>query len=162
MGVPMYRRNWKRLQPSSMGHAMRLLLEYAKEVHNLSVERVADRMGIKHWTLYKYADGGSLPSHLIRPLEHACECPYQYLTRYIAHSGHLMTIAIPTGRKAKAKNINALQSSCTTAIDALLRFAERHISADETLQALTATMEDLAWHRAEVERTDLPELDFGE
>ncbi|TVO70876.1 hypothetical protein FHP88_15595 [Sedimenticola selenatireducens] len=158
----MYRRNWKHLQPSSMDHAMRLDLEYAKEMKNLSVERVADRMGIKHWTLYKYVDNGSLPSHLIRPFEHACECPHQFLTRYIAHSGHLMTIGIPTGRKAKAKNINALQSSCTNAIDALLKFADQEMTADETLNALTATMEDLAWHRAEVERTDLPELDFGE
>lgn len=157
----MPRRNWKRLQPTNLDHAMRLCLEYAKETRNLSVERVADRMGVKHWTLYKYVDNGSLPSHLIRAFEHACECPYHYLTRYLCHSAHLMAIDLPTGRKAQAQEINALQSSCTSAIDALLKFGAGVLSADETITALTATMEDLAYHRAEVERVALPELDFG-
>ncbi|MEJ1496355.1 MAG: helix-turn-helix transcriptional regulator [Candidatus Sedimenticola sp. (ex Thyasira tokunagai)] len=156
----MHRRNWKRLQPTSQDHAMRLCLDYAKETKNLSVERVADRMGIKHWTLYKYVDNGSLPSHLIRAFEHACECPYHYLTRYLCHSAHLMAIDLPIGRKAKAKDINALQGSCTGAIDALLKYGAGDISADDTLAALTTTMEDLAYQRAEVERVALPELDF--
>lgn len=158
----MSRRNWKQLQPTTQDHAMRLCLEWAKETKNLSVERVADRMGIKHWTLYKYVDNGSLPSHLIRPFEHACECPHHYLTRYLCHSAHLLAINLPLGRKAGAREINALQGSCTGAIDALLKFAAGELDTGSTLAALTATLEDLAYHRAEVERVSLPELDFGE
>ena len=141
---------------------MRLSLEWAKETKNLSVERVADRMGVKLRTLYKYVDNGTLPSHLIRPFEHACECPYHYLTSYLCHSAHLLAINLPTGRQAGAREINALQGSCTGAIDALLKFAAGELNADETITALTSTMEDLAYHRAEVARVAEPELNFGE
>ena len=41
---------------------------------------------------------------------------------------------------------------------------QRHIEieADAALLALTATMEDLAWHRGTVERSLQPGLEFGE
>lgn len=41
----MSRRDWKRLRAHSLVHALRLCKEFAQERHNLSVERIADRMG---------------------------------------------------------------------------------------------------------------------
>ena len=48
------RRNWKRLQPTSLRNALELCKEHARERLNRSVERIADEMGITdHWTVYK-------------------------------------------------------------------------------------------------------------
>jgi len=61
-GIPMTKRNWKRVQPSSLRNALELCKDYAKERHNLSVERIADRMGLSdHWTVYKWIQTGRIP-----------------------------------------------------------------------------------------------------
>lgn len=158
----MLKRNWKRLQPHSLRHAMELCLEYAREVHHLSVDRVADRMGVNKWTLYKWIPDEKLPVHLVRAFEHACECPHCYVTRYLCHSARLLAIPMPTGRQASAREINALQASCTRAVDHLLRFVEGEAHVEDTLEALTQTMEDLAWHRGSVERSRQPDFEFEE
>lgn len=50
----MSRRNWKHIQPTSLRQALELCKDHAKERHNLSVERIAERMGLAdHWALYK-------------------------------------------------------------------------------------------------------------
>ncbi|MDO5940617.1 hypothetical protein [Burkholderia cepacia] len=72
-GIPMSRRNWKRVRPMSLRHALELCKDYAKERHNLSVERIAERMGLAdHWTLYKWFQSGRMPLNLVRPFESAC------------------------------------------------------------------------------------------
>ena len=42
----MTRRNWKRIQPTSLRNALELCKDHAKERHNLSVERIAEQMGL--------------------------------------------------------------------------------------------------------------------
>ncbi|WP_157384056.1 hypothetical protein [Burkholderia glumae] len=48
----MTRRNWKHVQSNSQLHALELRKGHAKKRHNLSVERIAERMkfrkGISH------------------------------------------------------------------------------------------------------------------
>jgi len=47
----MIRRDWKRLRAASLVEALRLCKAYAQERANLSVERIADRMGVTHDSL---------------------------------------------------------------------------------------------------------------
>ena len=59
----MRRRNWKRVNPTSLRHAMELCLDYGREKRNLSVDRVADLMGMpSKYTLYKWLENGRMPA----------------------------------------------------------------------------------------------------
>lgn len=156
---PKPRRNWKALRACSLPQAMELCLTYARETHNLGVERIADRMGLaSHWVIYKWMEEGGMPARYIRAFEHACGATY--VTRYIAASAHMLVIDLPTGRRAQAADIQALQEACTAAVGAVLAFAAGRQQADDTHAALTVALERLAAERAEVERYTTPELPF--
>ncbi len=155
--TPKPRRNWKGLRANSLPQAMELCLTYARETANLSVERIADRMGQpSHWVLYKWMQDGSIPARMIRPFEFACGC--EYVTRFIAASAHKLLIDLPSGRNAQPGDIQAVQEACTAAVGALIAFAAGRTAADDTHAALTVALERLAAERAEVERHFAPEL----
>ncbi|MBI2397708.1 MAG: hypothetical protein HYV17_07910 [Xanthomonadales bacterium] len=153
----MTRRNWKRFAASSLQEAFEACIEYGREQQQLSVDRIADRMGLpSKWALYKWMESGSMPVRLLRSFEHACGA--DFVTRYLATSAHLLTVAMPTGRCAAVADIAALQASCTEAVQALIEFTGGKRTQGETLAALTAAMEALATERGNVERHHQPEL----
>ena len=157
----MIRRNWKRIQPTSLRHALELCKDFAKERHNLSVERIAERMGLTdHWTVYKWIQTGRIPANMIRPYETACGI--DYVTRWLAASSGRLLIDIPTGRKADAADMQALQELLNTAVGQLLQFYGGKAEAGDTLAAIQQAMEGLAWHRGNVQKHAQPELDFEE
>ncbi|SFB28272.1 hypothetical protein SAMN05216248_10451 [Pseudomonas simiae] len=91
----MNRRRWKTIQPTSLRHGLELCKDFAKEAHNMSVERIAVEMGVTdQWTVYKWLQTGRMPANMIRPYERACGC--DYVTRWIAASAGRLTIVIPT------------------------------------------------------------------
>lgn len=158
----MSRRAWKKLVPDSLRAAIELTLEFARTERRLSVDRVADRMGLaSKWVLYKWLENGRLPATLIRTFEHACDCPHLYVTRYLAHSAHQLVIPMPTGRVPAGADIHALQAALTDAVGGLLDFAEGRRSAPETLGGLTSALEALAFQREQIARCSQPELEFG-
>ena len=115
------KRNWKKVRPTSLLHALELCVDYAREVHNLSVERIADRMGeTTHHALYKWLAEGGMPMRKLRPFEHACGCKFG--SRWVAMSGDLLTIDIPTGRSGDSHDVMALQETLNDAVGALLAF----------------------------------------
>ena len=66
-------RNWKTYQPSSLRDALKACKDYALAKRNLSVERIAERMGLEdHWALYKWLSNGRMPAVSIHPYELAC------------------------------------------------------------------------------------------
>ena len=157
----MSRRNWKRIQPTSLRNALELCKDHAKERHNLSVERIAESMGLTdHWTVYKWIQTGRIPANMIRPYETACGI--DYVTRWLAASSGRLLIDIPTGRKADAADMQALQELLNTAVGQLLQFYGGKAEANDTLCAIQQAMEALAWHRGNVEKHAQPELDFQE
>lgn len=157
----MSRRNWKRIQPTSLRHALELCKDFAKERHNLSVERIAESMGLTdHWTVYKWIQSGRIPANMIRPYETACGI--DYVTRWLAASSGRLLIDIPTGRKADAADMQALQELLNTAVGQLLQFYGGKAEAGDTLAAIQQAMEGLAWHRGNVQKHAQPELDFEE
>ena len=150
-------RNWKNRQPASLRQAMEWCLAYAREQHNHSVDRVADRMGLANkWALYKWMESGRLPAILIQPFERACGI--DYVTRYVAYSAHKLLIDIPAGKPANSGDINALQGSFAEAISLLLQFYGGKATADETVSALTSVMTGLGSHRENVRMHGDPEL----
>lgn len=159
----MPKRAWKQLAPQSLRHAMRLSLDFARDERNRSVARVADHMGLpSEWTLYKWMESARLPAVLIRAFESACDCPHLYVTRYLAHSAHLLVIPMPSGRALRDADIHTTQAVLTGAVGALLAHAERHRTAEDTIAALTVAMETLAYQREQIAREDQPELEFGD
>ncbi|HDZ10048.1 hypothetical protein [Pseudohongiella sp.] len=157
----MSRINWNKVQPTSITHAMELCVGCAREKKNLSVERIAELMGLAgHHSLYKWMAEGRMPAVLVRPFEHACGA--SFVSRYMAHSAQYLTLKIPSGSKADARDINALQSSLTSAVGALIKFHDAQLSQDDCIAALTGALENLAWHRANVEKADTPELSLFE
>lgn len=157
----MSRRNWKRIQPTSLRNALELCKDHAKERHNLSVERIAESMGLTdHWTVYKWIQSGRIPANMIRPYETACGI--DYVTRWLAASSGRLLIDIPTGRKADAADMQALQELLNTAVGQLLQFYGGKAEAGDTLAAIQQAMEGLAWHRGNVQKHAQPELDFEE
>ncbi|MDY6979194.1 MAG: hypothetical protein SV201_04895 [Pseudomonadota bacterium] len=156
----MPRRNWNRIQPTSIGHAMELCIDYAKEKDpTFSIDRLAEFLGQQNkWIVYKWIGEGRLPAILIRPFQTACGI--NFITRYLAHSDQHMLIKMPTGRKTTNKDINALNMVSHETIGLLMRFNDGAATADETITAITEVMESFAWHKGNVEKSAQPELDF--
>jgi len=153
----MSRRNWKKVRANSLRHAMELCLEFAREKQNLSVDRVADLMGLpSKWTLYKWLENGRIPAVLIRPFEHACGA--DYMTLYIAASSNRLVIDIPNGRKATNAEVNELQGSFSDAMGLLIRFYQGQSAAEDTITALNHVMGGIAWHSENVSKSQTPEL----
>jgi hypothetical protein len=157
----MARRNWKTVRANSLRHGIELCLEFAREKQNLSVDRVADLMGLpSKWTIYKWLENGRLPAVLIRSFEHACGV--DFVTLYIAASSNRLVIDIPSGRKANAGEVNELQGSFSEAMGLLIRFYQGESEANTTINALNNVMSDIAWHRENVRKSDSPELSLFE
>lgn len=157
----MTRRNWKRIQPTSLSHALELCLTHARERLNRSVDRVADQMGLTNkWVLYKWIQSGRIPAILIRPFETACGI--DYVTRYLGFSAHKLLIDIPTGRRATGHEINDLHCSFSRAVETLVGFYDGKTGADEAISRLAEHMETVAWHAGNVERYQQPELALEE
>ena len=155
----MNRRRWKNVRPTSLRHALELCKDFAIDAHNKSVQRIADEMGLPdHWALYKWLQTGRMPANLIRPYERVCNC--DYVTRWIAASAGRLTIEMPTGRNCTAQDTPALQELLTTAAGKLLAFYAKNSEAEETLTAIQAAMEGLAWHRGNVSQTQHPQLEL--
>ena len=155
------RRNWKRIQPISLRHALELCKEHARERHNYSVERIAEAMGITdHWTVYKWLQTGRIPANLIRPYETACGI--DYVTRWIAASAGKMLVDIPSGRRLESTDVVDLHNGFGAALQLLTDFYGSKAEPEATIAALTAHLQDVAWHRANVAQFATPELNFTE
>jgi len=157
----MKKRNWKTAQPSSIRQALEWSLEHAKERQNLSVERIAERMGLaNHWALYKWASEGRMPAVSIPAFEHVCGI--NLVSRWLAATGSKLLIDLPTGRNCNAEDMQELQAVLHTATGVLMAFYNGTADAAATLAAIQAGMEGLAWHRGNVQQHCHPQLELGE
>lgn len=156
----MSRRNWKRLRPNSLVEALRLCKEFAQERHNLSIERIADRMGATHDSLYKWLATGRLPAILIPAYELACGC--NFASEWLAASAGKLVINMPTGRSVGQTDMVELNTGFAAALQLLTDFYASPAQADpaQTLAAMTSHLQQVAWHHANVGRAANPELEF--
>lgn len=156
---PTPRRNWKRLQPTSLRQALELCKDHAREVLNRSVERIAEAMGVTdHWSLYKWIQTGRIPANMVRPYELACGI--DYVTRWLAASAGKLVIAIPTGRALRDSDLAQFSNGFGAALQLLTDFYAGKATTDKTMEALQNHLEQVAWHHANVRQHGTPELDF--
>lgn len=156
----MTRRNWKLARPASMVEALRLCKEFAQDKKNLSIERIADLMGVTHDSLYKWLATGRLPSILIPAYELACGC--NFASAWLVTSAGKLVIDMPRGRKASTADVVDVNTSCAAALALLTAFYAKPDGADTeaTLAALRHHLEQVAYHHANVASYTTPELDF--
>lgn len=110
----------KRQRANSLVHALRLCKEWAQVKRHLSVERIADRMGTTHDSLYKWLATGRMPAILIPAYELACGC--HYVSEWLAASSGALVVPMPTGRKAEGTELLDMNSSCAAALQLLTQF----------------------------------------
>jgi hypothetical protein len=157
----MIRRNWKTARPTSLLHAMELCKQYALVKHNMSEQRIAERMGLpNHWALYKWLASGRMPAVMIPAYEAACGC--HYVTQWLAASAGKLAIDMPTGKACDATDIQELQVLLHATTGALLAFHAGQQDADHTLATIQCAMESLGWHHGNVAQHKTPQLDLGE
>lgn len=156
----MSRRNWKRARPNSLPEALRLCKEFALDKKNLSVERIADRMGASHDSLYKWLATGRMPAILIPAYEHACGT--HFVSDWLAASAGRMVIDMPTGRAVDQAELVELNSEFAAVLQALTSFYANpnQDDADQVVSGLTRHLQQVAWHRANVAQHATPELEF--
>lgn len=153
------KRNWKKVRPTSLLHALELCIEHARETKNFSVDRVAECMGEEnHHNLYKWLANGRMPMVKQRAFENACGA--NFVSRWHAISAGMLVIDIPNGRSANGEDVLALQETLNDAVGALLAFYKGNEPAEQVLARITAGMEGLAFHRENVRKFDQPELDL--
>jgi len=153
-------RNWKRYQPNTLRDALQGCKQYALERHNLSVERIAERMGLEdHWALYKWIANGRMPTVLVPAYQHACGI--DLVTRWLAASDHKLLVEMPTGRRAVQTDMVELNTGFAKALQLLTNFyTTTGADTTETLDALRLHLEQVAYHQANVAKFSSPELDF--
>lgn len=153
------KRNWKRYVPGSTLEAIRACKDYAIERHNLSVERIADRMGITADLLYKWLSNGQMHAALIQNYEAICGC--HFVSDHLTHSHGKLAVPIPTGRNLDDDDMLAMHQSFSAAMALLANFYAGRADLPTTQAALTAHMEATAWHRANLAAHDQPELELS-
>jgi hypothetical protein len=156
----MTKRNWKRVRPSSAIEALRLCKDFAQAEKNMSIERIADRMGVSHDSLYKWLSKGSLPFILVPAFEYACGC--HFASEWAVASAGKLVIPMPSGRTASQTDMVELNTGFGAALQLLSDFytAPAKDDATETLAALTNHLQQVAWHHANVGQHANPELEF--
>ncbi|PKM31755.1 MAG: hypothetical protein CVV07_01180 [Gammaproteobacteria bacterium HGW-Gammaproteobacteria-11] len=156
------KRKWKSWVPRSPAEAMEGCAQRALEHHRRGLERLAcDHLGQHNSSsLYKWMGNGRLPLTLILPFERACGVPL--ITRYLAAAHGKLLVDVPTGRKTQAQDVQQLQTVLNDAVGAVLAFSDGRKNANETLDALRAGLESLAWHHGNVEQHDQPQLELGD
>ena len=152
---------WNKLAPTSLRHALELCKDYAREVRNLSVERIADEMGVTdHWSLYKWMQNGRMPVNLVRPFESACGI--NYVSRWIATSGGKLLVDLAGGRLHGPDDMVTLNTSFSEALQLLSDFYAAGGKGDPkaTLDAINHHLQQCCYHRNNVAACAQPELEL--
>ncbi|MCO1336234.1 hypothetical protein MO867_18035 [Microbulbifer sp. OS29] len=157
------RRRWNKAVATNLRQALEWCKDYAKDIHNLSVERIAEGMGLAdHWALYKWIQTGRMPAVMIPAYERVCGC--DFVSRWLAASSGYLVVKIPSGKAASATDVLTLQGEISSAISTLVDFYNGKSDVAETLAELRKAMEGLAHHHRNVEEFHTPELplDLGD
>lgn len=156
----MPRRDWKLVVPASLLDAFRLCKDYARERRNLSVERIAELMGVTADALYKWLATGRMPANLIPPYEHVCGI--NFVSRHLAATGNYLVVPMPTGRLVSPTEIQQLQALLNTAVGKIIEFAAGQAEPEQALAAIQSGMGAMAWHHHNIRKSHQPELELDQ
>lgn len=144
--------------PSSLRAAFEADKAHALAHRRLNVERLAELLGTTPATLYKWIETDTMPVRALLAWQHLTGA--SHVVRYLASREGGVVIAVPAGRTTGSEDVHALQATLHDAVGALLAFVAGSVDRDACIAQLTAGLESLAWHRANVEKSDQPELEF--
>ncbi|MCK9987626.1 MAG: hypothetical protein AzoDbin1_04098 [Azoarcus sp.] len=144
--------------PSSLRAAFEADKTHAFRSRRLNVERLAELLGATPATLYKWIETETMPAKVLIGWQHLTGA--SNVVRYLASREGAVVIAVPSGHMASTDDVHALQTTLNEAVGALLEFMRGTLDRDTTLGRLGAGLESLAWHRANVDKSDQPELEF--
>lgn len=151
--------NWKKALPTNLPEAFWLVKEHGKQKKNLSVERIAELMGLDdHSILYKWIKSATMPVNKIASFEHVCGI--NFVSVYLASSDNKLLINIPTGKSLNPVTVMEMQATFNNALTLLMNCASGKATTEETVAALTKSMTDLAYQRENVQKSQTPELDL--
>ncbi len=156
------RKFWKAYQPTSCRDALHQCKTFAQEVRNLSVERIADQMGLPdHWALYKWIENGRFPFVLIPAYEAATGINLP--SRWLAATQRRLLVDMPVGRAATEDDLVQLGTGFQQAVQLLSDFYKSNGATDPApvLDALRSHLESVAHHHLNVAGFSQPELDFA-
>ncbi|WP_102797338.1 hypothetical protein [Bowmanella denitrificans] len=146
----------KRLIPRSLNEALQACKEYAVKHANMSVPRLADRIGSTPDSLYKYLGLGTLPVNKLVAYEEASGT--LFVTQYLAHSHGCLLVKIPSGRRASHKQLAELQKYSAEVISMLIDVNNDGGDVERTVEQIQLLMQDLAYHKTNTEKLRQPEL----
>ena len=156
------RKFWKAYQPTSCRDALHQCKTFAQEVRNLSVERIADQMGLPdHWALYKWIENGRFPFVLIPAYQNVCGI--NLVTRWMAMHERRLLVDMPVGKAGDEDDMVALATQFSQAVQLLRDFYKSSGATDPApvLAALRSHLESVAHHHFNVSGFSEPELDFA-
>lgn len=148
----------KRYQPKDLRDALRACKEVARERRRLSVERIADLMGVSADCLYKWLSDAKMPAASIPAYEHICGA--HFVTEYLAAGCGRIVVTIPAGAPSGVEDLAELQAQIAAAVARLLRCYRNGEDVAGTRAGLTGSIQSLAWHRENVAHLEQPELDL--
>jgi hypothetical protein len=156
----MRKRTWKSVRPGNLGEALELCVEYAAE-HRRPVKVLSDLMGVQSTTLYRWLADNSMPLNRVRQFESFCGA--SFISEYLCLAqGDKVVVAIPAGKRAGVTELAEVQGTFAEAMTLLVRFYQRGDGLDDTVNALTTTLSQLAYQRSNVQKSGAPELElFG-
>lgn len=159
MSFPHHQTNWKRYQPRDLKDAFRACKDRARDEHRLSVERIADLLGVSADALYKWMGDARMPASMIPGFEHICGA--HYVSDYLAAGHGRIVIQIPAGHPAAIEDLSELQVLIANSVAQLVRCYRGQATVDATQRDLTQSLQGLGWHRENVAHLTHPELDLG-
>lgn len=144
--------------PSSLRAALEADKAHALKHRRLSTERLAELMGTSPATLYKWLEQESMPAKALIAWQHLTGATNA--VRYLASRESCVVIQIPAGKAPDSDDVHILQATLNGAVGALLDFMAGKADREACMGKLSTGLESLAWHRANVEKSDQPELEF--
>lgn len=155
----MSKRNWKREKPYSITKALALTKQHGINEKNMSVERIADRLGENGDLLYKWIANGTMPVKKVIAFEEVCGI--NFLTQYLANSQGFLLVKAPSGRKAEHKDLAEFQLFMTEVAALIIRSMQGSCNAQEAIDAIKVLMEDLAFYQKNVAKMGLPQAELS-
>ena len=152
----MAKKNWNRITPNGITHALQLCKEHAIEKLNLSVANLADRVTSKPDTLYKWLGLGTMPVKNLIAFEQACQKPF--VTEYSAHSQGYLLVPVPSGKRPAHKDIIELQAFMVEVSGLMMMSTNGEADAAEVESMIKKLMTDLAYHKNNVVEAANPQM----
>lgn len=156
----MAKQSWNRITPNDIPQALQLSVDHGREKKNLSIQRIADLMGVSSQnTLYGWLSSGRMPLMMVPAFEHATGI--NLVTRFLAHGQNKLLVEMPTGKRAQNHDIANLVINANQTFGQLMRFFDGEESAHDVSAALKGLMEDLEKQRRNLDQYKQPELLLG-